>query len=175
MDLVSVSLDQGVATAHRKWGKVPTVINNVYNIQQDCTTQNWGEEDTGGWAVMTALLWRRRYELVGLTKHRDHTRARVCSWHLSSNVKRLVPSMSHRGILSRQGYTPMKAVHPFNCTPVQLHTHNAAHSFSFTPVVKVLHCSCQNVTRLTVLTVNPNWPNFFLRKREKAKAFSFSI
>ena len=76
---------------------------------------------------------------------------------------------------SRRGCTPMKAAHPFSYTPVQLHTHKAAHSFSCTPVAKVLHCSCQNVTRLTALTVNPNWQKFFFRKREKAKAFSFSI
>jgi hypothetical protein len=75
----------------------------------------------------------------------------------------------------RQGCTPMKAAHPFSYTPVQLHTHKAAHSFSCTPVAKVLHCSCQNVTRLTALIVNPNWQKFFFRKREKAKAFSFSI
>ena len=76
---------------------------------------------------------------------------------------------------SRQGCTPMKAAHPSSYTPVQLHTHKAAHSFSCTPVAKVLHCSCQNVTRLTALNVNPNWQKFFFRKREKAKAFSFSI
>jgi hypothetical protein len=29
----------------------------------------------------------RRYEIVGLTKHRDHTRARVCSWCVSSNAR----------------------------------------------------------------------------------------
>jgi hypothetical protein len=85
--------------------------------------------------------------------------------------KRLVPSLRHRRILSRQGCTPMKAAHPFSYIPVQLHTLKAAHSFSCTPVAKVLHCSCQNVTRLTALTVNPNWQKFFFRKREKAKAF----
>jgi hypothetical protein len=69
----------------------------------------------------------------------------------------------------------MKAAHPFNYTPVQLHTHKAAHSFRCTPVAKVQHCSCQNVTRLTALTVNPNGQKLFFRKREKAKAFSFSI
>jgi hypothetical protein len=118
---MSWSRDQGVATACRAYGKVPIAITNVNSIQQDCTAQNWGEEDTGGWAVLTALLWRR-YEIVGLTTHRDHTRARVCSWRLSSNAKRLVPSLRHRGILSRQGCTPIKAAHPFSCTPVQLHT-----------------------------------------------------
>jgi hypothetical protein len=106
---------------------------------------------------------KRRYEIVVLTKHRDHTRARVCSWRLSSNAKRLVPSLSHRGILSSQGYTPMKDEHPFNCTPVQLHTHKDTHSFSYTPVAKVQHWSCQNVTRLTTLTVNLNWKKFFFR------------
>jgi hypothetical protein len=75
----------------------------------------------------------------------------------------------------RQGYTPMKTGHPFRYTAVQLHTHKATHSFSCTPVVKVLHCSCQNVTRLTASIVNPNWQKFFFRKREKTKAFSFSI
>ncbi len=74
-----------------------------------------------------------------------------------------------------QGCTPMKDAHPFIYTPVQMHTHKAAHSFSCTPVVKVLHCCCQNITRLTVLTVNPNWQIFFFWKREKAKSFSFSI
>ncbi len=54
---------------------------------------------------------------------RPHSRVHVCSWHLSSNGKRLVPSLSHRGILSRQDCTPMKTTHPFSCTPVQLHTH----------------------------------------------------
>ncbi len=76
---------------------------------------------------------------------------------------------------SRQGCTPIKDPQPFLCTPVQLYTHKAAHSFSCTPVAKVLHCSCQNITRLTALSVNPNWQKFFFRKREKAKAFSFSI
>jgi hypothetical protein len=66
--------------------------------------------------------------------------------------KRLVPSLSHRGILSSQ-----------DCAAF------------ITPVPKVQRCSCQNVTRLTVLTVNPNWQKFFFRKREKAKAFSFFI
>ncbi len=106
---------------------------------------------------------------------RPHSRVRVCSWHLSSNGKRLVPSLSHRGILSRQDCTPMKTAHPFSCTPVQLHTHKDTHSFICTPVVKVHHCSCQNVTRLTVLVVNPTDQKFFFRKREKGKAFSCSI
>jgi hypothetical protein len=88
---------------------------------------------------------------------------------------RLVPSLRHRGILSRQGCTPLKVAHPFRYTPVQLHTNKTTHSFSCTPVAKVLHCSCQNVTRLTVLTVNPNWQKFFFRKRENTKAFSFCI
>jgi hypothetical protein len=35
---------------------------------------------------MAALLWRKRYEIVGLTKHRDHTRARV-SVHDSCQVQ----------------------------------------------------------------------------------------
>ncbi len=74
-----------------------------------------------------------------------------------------------------QGCTPMKTAHPFNYTPVQLHTHKAAYSFSCTPVAKVLHCSCQNVTRLTVLIVNPNLQKIFFWKREKEKAISFSI
>jgi len=77
--------------------------------------------------------------------------------------KRLVPSLRHRGILCRQDCTPMKAAHPFSHTPVQLHTHKAAHSFSCTPVAKVLHCSCQNVTRLTALTaLNPNGSGFIV-------------
>ncbi len=69
----------------------------------------------------------------------------------------------------------MKAAHPFSCTPVQLHTHKTTHSFSCTPVAQVQHCSCQDVTRLCVLTVNPNWQKFFCRKREEEKSFSFSI
>ena len=33
------------------------------------------KRNRGGWSVMTpVLLWRRRYEIAGLTKHRDHTR-----------------------------------------------------------------------------------------------------
>jgi hypothetical protein len=105
---------------------------------------------------------------------RPHSSTRLFL-ELVVQCKRLVPSQRYRGILSRQGCTPMKVAHPFRYTPVQLHTHKVAHSFSCTPVAKVLHCSCQNVTRLTSLTVNPNWQKFFFRKRENAKAFSFCI
>ncbi len=115
-----------------------------------------------------------RFDGFTLKKKIRDSRTNEAPWPHSSTClflalvvqcKRLVPSLRLRGILSRQGCTPMKAAHPFSYTPVQLHTHKAVQSFSCTPVAKVLHCSCQNVTRLTAL-----W-----QKREKAKAFSFSI
>ena len=82
---MSWSRDQGITTTHRASGKVPIAITNVHDIQQNWITQNWGEVDTEGvQTVMTALLWRRRYEIVGLTKHHDHTRTHVCSERLSS-------------------------------------------------------------------------------------------
>jgi hypothetical protein len=73
------SRDQGVATARRTQGKVP----KVHSIQQDCIAQEKGHREK---AAMAALLWRKRYEIVGLTKHRDHTRARV-SVHDSCQVQ----------------------------------------------------------------------------------------
>ncbi len=104
---------------------------------------------------------------------RPHSSTRLLLALVLSNAKRLVPSLRHRGILCRQGCTPMKAAHPFSCTPVQLHTHKDTHSFNCTAVAKVQDWSGQNVTRLTALTVNPNWQKFFFRKREKAKSISF--
>ncbi len=168
---LSWARDQGIATTRRTYEKA---ITNVHSIQQDCTAQNWGEEDTE----------RRIDRYDGFTlknKIRDSMTDETPQPHSSTRLflalvaqcKRLVPSLRHRGILSRQGYTPMKDTHPFDRTPVQLHTHKFAHSFGCTPVPEVQHCSCQNITRLTALTVNPNWQKFIFRKREKAKAFFF--
>jgi hypothetical protein len=148
-------------------------ITNVHSIQQDCTAQNWEEQDTESMG---------RYDGFTLKKKIRDSRTDEEPWPHSNTrqflvivvqCKRLVPSLRHRGTLSRQGCTPMKAAHPFSYTPVQLHTHKATHSFSCTPVVKVLHCSCQNVTRFTALTVNPNWQKFFLGKEKKQKHFLF--
>jgi hypothetical protein len=69
----------------------------------------------------------------------------------------------------------MKGVHPFICTPVQLHTHKPALSFSCTPVPIFPNTSCQNFTDWLHWRQSEISRNSFLRKGQKAKAFSFSI
>ena len=82
---------------------------------------------------------------------------------------------ARRNPFCRQGCTPMKAAHPFRCTPVQLHTHKDAHSFSCTPVAKVhMLLSEHHQIDCIRLSIGISRSSFF-GKREKAKAFSFSI
>jgi hypothetical protein len=96
------SRDQGVATARRTQGKVP----KVHSIQQDCIAQEKGHREK---AAMAALLWRKRYEIVGLTKHRDHTRARV-SVHDSCQVQHKEDVFAiHEGM---EEHFPGKASYP---------------------------------------------------------------
>jgi hypothetical protein len=61
---------------------------------------------------------------------------------VKSNARRSVPSLRHRGILSRQGCTSMKAAHPFSCTPVQLRKREKAKAFSLSRKRKLYRFSC---------------------------------
>jgi hypothetical protein len=107
---LSWSEEKGVATVeHRASGKVPTEQSpTVHSIQQGCIPQ---DSERQGHRVkraaiadlslkkkneMVGLTWRSPSRHLSLTKHRDHTRAHVCSCRLSlSNARRMqLPSMT---------------------------------------------------------------------------------
>ena len=94
--------------------------------------------------VMTVLLWRRRYERVGMTKHRDHTQARVCSQRLSSPTE---GGYSYHHWDTEKTFLG-KVVHPFICTPIRLYTRWSPHPL---PLLESCVRQCVSIDLLTEL------------------------
>ncbi len=91
----------------------------MYSIQQDYTAQNWEDEDTESMGRYDGFTLKKK-----IRDSRTDEAPHVTTLEHASVLDACRPMQEVSSVTesprnpSRQGCTPMKTAHPFNCTPV---------------------------------------------------------